>query len=137
MRSRVTGGDEFLEVAGRIRGFQRFRLEFALVASKYTPRDVRSALRAKNPERRRRTPREAFAGDFVDGAHVNNSNQAEDLSAQRHAVHQAKIRRGHDVPQFSSSFRSWPWAEESWAEEHDHTIRGANGAFHRRHKPHV
>lgn len=97
MRSRVAGGNEFLEAAGRICGFQRLGLEFALVASKYTPRDLRGAVRTKNPKRRRRTSREALTGDLVDGAHANNSNQAEDLSAQRHAVHQAEIRRGHDV----------------------------------------
>lgn len=107
------------------------------MAPKYTPRDIRCTLRAKNSERRRGAPGETLPGDLVDGAHADNADKTENLSAQRYAVHQAEIRRGHDVSQFSAGSGGRTRAQESRIQEHGLTIRGAHGAVHRRREPDV
>lgn len=128
------GGDEFLEAAGRIGRLQRFGLKLTLMAPKYTPRDIRCTLRAKNSERRRGASGETLSGDLVDGAHADNADKTENLSAQRYAVHQAEISRGHDVSQFSAGTGGRSRAR---IQERGLTIRGSHGAVHRRREPDV
>ena len=85
----ITGGDELLETAGRFSGLQRLRPQSALLAAVNTPGHIRGAVRPAHPQRGRRAVREAVARDLVDRAHAHHTHKAKDLSAQRHAIHEA------------------------------------------------